>query len=405
MKILHLANHRSTNIGNGAIVLGTERVLREDIGKDLSFFPEPWDDYTLFDTPKFDASFVDRINRDYDALLVGAAVAFNARKRFIHSGMRLDLPLELWPKIVKPVCFYGVSHRVWPGQRVYHLERFKAVMEHLLNDPKVLFTVRNDDTRQWLEGALGRRLDDVDAVPDPTLYVPVKDHWHPQLAQGKANIIISLNNEDDVYRYGGAGRELAWNLLGAFVDENTLLSAWRHIPGWPARRVGFLRRFARVVDALARERDIHVILAPHTFDDLPIIHEFLSHCSPRVGFQLAVAAEVLEAGQASYFYDLYAKADLCLSMRVHSLTPAIGLGVPCVALSSQSRVSSFMQDAGLSEFAVDVFSPEFEDKTLALARRCLDDGPAVRETFKAAVGTLRRRSATFHRKLGAFLGY
>ena len=78
LKLLHLANSHSTNLGNGALILGTERVLGEDLGEDLgrpvAWTREPWDDYT-FDLRTFDRAFVDRVNRETDGLIVGGAVA------------------------------------------------------------------------------------------------------------------------------------------------------------------------------------------------------------------------------------------------------------------------------------------------------------------------------------------
>src|SRR5216117_2630998 len=46
-KLIHLANFNSTNIGNGALIFGTERVLQQDWRAPVVFIPEPWDDYTF----------------------------------------------------------------------------------------------------------------------------------------------------------------------------------------------------------------------------------------------------------------------------------------------------------------------------------------------------------------------
>lgn len=403
LRLLHLANHHSTNIGNGALVLGTERALREDLGDGLVFTPEPWDDYTATRARRFDESFVERVNRDHDALLVGAAVTFNARRGFSHTGMRFDLPLELWPRLRKPLCFYALSYRVWPGQRYFHLDRLRRTLELMLESPRVLCSVRDDGTKGWLEGLLGRRLEQVDVIPDPTLYVPTQDAFHPELEPDRVNVVLSLNNEDEIYRYGGAGRLLAWRLLGPLLDEKRLLTAWSRVPGWDARRRSFLRRLAAGVESLSRERDVNLILACHTFDDYRIAHEFLSLCSTRVGYQLTVAAPVLRMSRAPYFYDLYAKADLAISMRVHSLTPSIGLGTPTIALSSQPRVSEFMKGAGLEDLELDASDPDLAERLAALAKRCLDGRQALRRRLAEARARLRERSAAYHRRLASFL--
>ena len=39
IRLLHLANYGSTNIGNGALIQGTERVVNEDFTHDIEWNP------------------------------------------------------------------------------------------------------------------------------------------------------------------------------------------------------------------------------------------------------------------------------------------------------------------------------------------------------------------------------
>ena len=48
LTFMHLANHGARNIGNAALILGLERVLREDLPGDVEFLREPWDLYSRF---------------------------------------------------------------------------------------------------------------------------------------------------------------------------------------------------------------------------------------------------------------------------------------------------------------------------------------------------------------------
>ena len=82
MRFLHLANFNSTNIGNGALISGTERILKEDLG-DVDFTPAVWDDYT-FELKKFIGE------KGYDA-------KYGARplKRAIQSSILDPLAQEL----------------------------------------------------------------------------------------------------------------------------------------------------------------------------------------------------------------------------------------------------------------------------------------------------------------------
>src|SRR5262249_26349288 len=205
VKLLHLANHGSRNVGNGALILGLERVLREDFRREPLFEPEPWDEYSL-GRRRFDESFVDRVNRDCDALLVCAAVTFDARPPYASTGLPFTLPLALWPPIRRPVVFYGLSHRDWRHPGNYnHLDRLRATVQAMVEAPNVLFGVRNDGTKRWLASLTGIESERILEVPDPAVYVPVADTSHPELEDGKTNVVLALNDEIRTTFQEGAG--------------------------------------------------------------------------------------------------------------------------------------------------------------------------------------------------------
>ncbi len=168
LNLMHLANSNSTNVGNGALILGTESVIAEDFPSSVSWTREPWDDYT-FDLRVFDQAFVDRVNGTADGLIVGGAVAIHGRHYLRNAGMRFDLPLELWPKLEKPTVFYGLSHRHWRRQPFHHRDKLRRAVAFALESPRMLFSVRNDGTKEWLEELLGERLDGVLTVPGPAV--------------------------------------------------------------------------------------------------------------------------------------------------------------------------------------------------------------------------------------------
>ena len=88
LTFMHLANHGARNIGNAALIFGLERVLREDLPGDVEFVREPWDLYSRR-VRRFDASFVERVNAECDALLVGAAVTFDGGTSYANTGFWL----------------------------------------------------------------------------------------------------------------------------------------------------------------------------------------------------------------------------------------------------------------------------------------------------------------------------
>jgi hypothetical protein len=57
LRLVHLANFNSTNIGNGALANGLELVLEEDFSHAIKWTRLPWDDFT-FNICDFDHDFM-----------------------------------------------------------------------------------------------------------------------------------------------------------------------------------------------------------------------------------------------------------------------------------------------------------------------------------------------------------
>ncbi|MEK7541719.1 MAG: polysaccharide pyruvyl transferase family protein [Patescibacteria group bacterium] len=376
MKFLHLANFYSTNIGNGALIFGTERVLREDIHPDIEFVPEPWDEYVIENAlgpRKFDAGFADLVNR-HDALLVGGAVTFNGRAHLADAGMRLNLPLRLWQEIRKPVIFYGNAARFWPGQTYHHRDRLRDILAYLGQRPDALIGVRNDGTKHLLESLVGFASDRIVSLPDPGLFVPAVPGEYPEIAKGKINIAVALNNEDEASR---------------FPD--------------PEKKQRFLNAFCDTLDRLSRTWDLNLVFVPHHFDDYKIIAECVALLPPALAHQRSVSCGLVTVPHTPYFYGRYAQMDLALSMRIHSLSPAIGLGVPVVPLVSQQRMSAFLDDMGLADMGLDIFDLNFAEKFYAAAHRALSDAVAARQRLRGAADAARERTRVFNREIRRLL--
>lgn len=366
MKLLHLQNWNSTNIGNGALAFGTERVLREDLGADLQFTPEPWDEYVIentFGARKFDESFVDLVNA-HDGLLVGGAVTFNGRSHLTETGMRFNLPLVLWPRIRVPVIFYGNSYRFWPKGTYHNIEQLRKTVEYIIGNPQIFFGVRNDGTKEFLESLLGLRSEKIVSIPDPGMYVPAESNDYPEFSAVRKNVLISINNEDEADRFPDA-----------------------------SKKSRFLQSFAKALERVTGAFDVNFILCPHAFDDYKIIAQLLDLLPPKIVHQRTLSTGLLPVPQAPYFYGRYAKADLAMSMRIHSLSPAIGLGIPVIPMVSQKRVAAFLEDIGLQELGVDVFGEHVEEQVFAKASDALSHPADFRRNITQAASLSRRRTA------------
>jgi hypothetical protein len=402
MKFLHLANHGSRNVGNGALILGLERVLREDFESAPSFEPEPWDEYSV-GRRRFDESFVERVNRDADALLVGAAVTFDGRHPYEATGMRFDLPLELWPRIRKPLIFYGLSHRDWRHRGNYHhLDKLNATLEAMVAAPNVLFGVRNDGTKRWLAALTGVASDRIVEVPDPAVYVPVEEASHPELEPGKTNLILALNDEitatfmEELAPSDGSTK---WRPRG----WGRVSRLWARSPAWARATDAVHSEIEAALRTLASERDLNVIMVAHDPSDIATVGNFVGRLPLSERSMCVLAASGLSVRHTPSFYDLYAKSDAAISLRVHSMNPAIGIGVPVVPVLSQERMRFFMRDAGLERLCADVRDPGLAETIVQRVRAALERPDEARAALDAARISLRERTAAFNRVVEEFV--
>lgn len=402
LRLLHLANSHSTNVGNGALILGTEATVAEDFAAPIEWLREPWDDYT-FELRQFDRAFVDRVNA-CDGMVVGGAVAIHGRHYLRNTGMRFDLPLDLWAELRSPVAFYGLSYRHWRYQPFHHLDKLKRALEIILTSPNMLFSVRNDGTAAWLERLTGMPPGRLQSVPDPGLYVPHDDGKYDELRSDRRNIIIAFNNEDAVYRYGGWRRELLSRALGQILPEQTVVALARKVAGVESTRDRIIAGMIFAVERIAEQWDAHFILVPHYFDDYRMLADFVSHCRPRIAHQRMVSTGLCTLQGARHFYGRYAKADLAISMRVHSMSPAIGLHVPTVPLVTQDRLWDFLQEAGLEDIGIDAFAPDLGDRLHAAITAALQQPNMLRDRFAAVRRRLRAESRTFHQRMARLFG-
>jgi polysaccharide pyruvyl transferase WcaK-like protein len=132
-------------------------------------------------------------------------------------------------------------------------------------------------------------------------------------------------------------------------------------------------------------------------------YELVLALSEELKLRTAIAPSGLPVTLGPYFYDLYAKADLALSMRIHSMNPAIGIGTPVIPLVSQSRMAKFMRDAGLERRCVDVFSPSFVDDLVGAMRDALARPEVRRDELREVRDGLRERTRAFNALVDGFV--
>jgi polysaccharide pyruvyl transferase WcaK-like protein len=373
LSLLHLVNGRSANVGNGALTEGAEAVLDEDLPRPVRWRREAWDDYTFGSKP-FDRDFVALINGS-DGLIVGGAVAINGREFYADAGMRFNLPRGLWPQIRRPVVFYGISYRHWDSQPYHHADRLRWTLDHILARDDMLLALRNDGTREWLAARFGIADPRIHVIPDAGVFLPAdEDGDYPELETERRNVLLAFNDEDAAYRYGSVERRAAV-LRGIVVAVERMLARW----------------------------DANLVIVPHYFDDLRMVADFIDLCRPALAHQRMIATGLARIGGSRRFYGRYRRADLVISMRVHSMSPCVGLGVPMVPLVTQNRMSDFLADIGVADLQVDAFAPDMADRLSAAIDATLADPAAVRRRFAEARERMRARARAFNARVADLL--
>jgi hypothetical protein len=315
---LHLVNLHSSNVGNGALMLGTERLLREDWGAAWNFDRIAWDDFTFGRTP-WDAAFVDAANQR-DLLLINGAVTFNGRAYLKHTGSRLDLPLTLWRDIRVPILCYGLSHRHWPGSTYHNLDALKAWLTEMEARPNFILGLRNDGTLAWLRNLTGLPLTRAVEIVDPAMFVTIAD---TPLPDEEPHVILALNDEDAGARYSS-----------------------------PEQRKSFLSDLATVLVSSLKHHNLRLKIALHYFDDFRATADLIDSLPPIFAHQRVSTIGPVAGTDASAFYAHYPRARAVIAMRVHSMSPALGLGCPVLTLTTQPRLEKFLADIGAAHVAL-----------------------------------------------------
>ena len=91
-------------------------------------------------------------------------------------------------------------------------------------------------------------------------------------------------------------------------------------------------------------------------------------------------------------------------MRVHSMSPSIGLGVPMIPLVTQERMTDFLAGIGLADLRVEAFGADVADALTAAIDRTLTDPNTIRARFGKARQQMRDLARGFDARVEALLG-
>ena len=368
------------------MVAGVQQTIREDWGVPVEFIPDCLMEYqNYWGNKRYDQALVDKINASCDLLLVGGGGMLDGGRGDRNAGMGFDLPYDLLLKITVPVVFYAVGFNLFDKQIYWNLDKLRRHIKYVAAQSKMIFSVRNDGSLARLQEVLGDDADGIVEVPDPGMYVPTTDTDHPEILQGKDNILVQIAGDNPFSRFS-AGLWRYVPIVGKRVLRRRLLQQLQYL--------------GKALQAIAKKNDVNYILCPHLVRDYTVTGKFVDNINKGFSRFNFNSTGIQRGSRAAHsFFDIYKKVSLVIGMRGHSVICGVGLSTPTIALSSHSKVKGFMNAVGLSDRIVDMADPDLVSSLDRMACYILDNRQDEVQRLKILRENCREKTRIFHQRI------
>jgi len=284
---------------------------------------------TFWGNKSFDAEFVEFANT-FDLLIIGGGNYFELWVDKSRTGCSIDIALEDLRNIRVPTLFNALGVDPGQGASESSLNKFRSFLDVVIEKPNMLLSCRNDGAMQTLQEMVGQKYANAFYhVPDAGFFTQVASQYHPELRQGKKNVLIQL--------------------AGDMLDQR-----FPNLGGQDISYEMFLQELTRLIVALV-ERDVHVILVPHIFRDVDVIAQLLDVLPDKLRRNnIAVAPYLSGVSGQDHIVDLYKSVDLVLGMRFHANVCSMALGTPVVGLVNYLQIERLYQEMSMTDYMVHV---------------------------------------------------
>jgi hypothetical protein len=333
VSVLHIAS-QNINIGDGALIHGIRHHLKRVADRPFSIANHDIVDFT---TPRGNMSLQDVDFSQHELTLVGGGGTISGSSSLVESGMAFPLSGQEIRRQRPSLAYVALGYNLFPGEELHCAEQLAEVLRACA-DCNIPFSVRNDNSLERLQQAVGNAADDVVEVPDPGFFVRPPDNYVvPQIVPGRPVVVVQV-----------AGDNLS-KRLGA-PDPKRRRWWWPKKSQRPERV--FLRQITDLVRWLIVEFGVQVVLAPHITRDLAVTRDVIDGLEAKYKRNHVRVLGVAHPQFAPHFFAAYQQADLVIGMRGHSVICATGLGTPCLAISTHDKVGGFMRKCGLEKWSV-----------------------------------------------------
>jgi polysaccharide pyruvyl transferase WcaK-like protein len=311
LKILHVASFIG-NIGDNASHIGLKSLLDkffEAYEIEQMEIRRFYKNYKHSDVQKFDENFINYANT-FDLLIIGGGGFLDYWVKGSTTGTTIDLPPELVKKIKVPTLIMSVGcmpHREVPEG---NLEKFKAFLQAVSNNPKVAIAVRNDGSINTLKEILTpEELSEIPEILDNGFYydtglnncLPVKDY-------------IAINITLDQIKMNSKSRGV--------ID----IDVYKH-------------EMRSVIKFITEDLGKDVVFVPHIYSDVKAIYEVLEGLDDfLIRTKITIAPYIQGDFGANTLFGIYKNSSLVLATRFHANVCAMSMGVPVIGLAALDRV-------------------------------------------------------------------
>lgn len=311
MRVLHIGAFNK-NVGDNIALLNARKSIEriadvEWVGLDIA------DCWSIKSRDSLVHQIKNKARKCKFILVGGGGLIEGPGYSFTATGYKLPFDKHILKEIGVPVIFYGVGFNEFRGREEFDETATKHLKEVI--DNCLLFSVRNDGSKEKLLSYVDVDPNKIDVVPDPGL------------------LYLKNLKIDQKIKIDSIAIQPAWNAK-AILNENRF--------GDSVSLTNFKNFF----------KDYPSI--PHTLKDF---RHFKSIVSKAV-FQ----ADYQKLHSTYRFLEHYKNYDSVVSLRGHGQLITIGANIPGIYLSTQDKVRDFSYNNGFRAYNVDVKDEDWINK-------------------------------------------
>lgn len=374
IRVLHIASFRG-NLGDSAMHDGAYRTRAEDCPHPFVYARQEVREFFHWGNKSFDDAFIDHLNT-FDLAIFGGMVGYELWRNDTASGMRFDIAPNLLAKVRIPVVFYGLGCDATRGtMEASTRDKCRRFLDAAYQRG-ILFSLRNDGSRQILEDNLGiDYVAQMAIIPDGGLFASPTPARTNTLYPAQKLVAINLAGDIPDVRFGTAGGEEVF-----------------------ARKISDIS--CTLLDA---EPDVRVVLIPHVPADFSLIAQVLERMPDKHRrLHVSVAPYLTSGDNWSEIFDIYRQAHLVIGMRFHACVVSIGQGTPTLGIATHHKVSGFFEGLELQGHCLSPNEKGWAERLTAQSLNILENASCNREQIASRKTLHRLELRRFHERMTAW---